>query len=257
MAVYITTRLYPRNLALVAVAASGAIAAMAIEHDLHRVDLQLAVFAIVVLLGALGASLRLVTPRRWLALFATAGGFGLVTQAVGVRVGAWSYPSGYGFVFFAFGFGSLTIYAIATAFAHVLVPRRLHVTWLGPMLVGIPALIVFIGGRGYVSHLSYVAYYAFLVLFALFYSLLARTQTIVAIMLAGAVFGAFAELLGAQSTLWRFSGAYPPFWLVFGSWPLESLLHVGLSALLTRAHFDLPILRTLERPLFTVSRTIR
>ncbi|HEX4457823.1 MAG TPA: DUF362 domain-containing protein, partial [Polyangia bacterium] len=250
MAVYITTRLYPRNLALVALAAVAALAAMAVEHDLQRVDLPFAAFAAVVLVGAVGTSLRLVTPRRWLALFATAGAFGLATQAVGVRVGAWSYPSGYGFVFFAFGFGSLTIYGIATVIAHALVPRRLHVTWLGSLIVCIPALVVAIGGRVYVSHLSYVAYYAFLVLFALFYSLLARTQTIVAIMLAGATFGAFAETLGARSTLWRFSGAHPPLWLVLGSWPLESLLHIGLSALLARAHFELPILRTSERQLF-------
>ncbi len=250
MAVYITTRLYPRNLALVALAAAGAVATMAAEHDLGRVDRAFAAFALVVLVGAIGTSLRLVTPRRWLALFATAGGFGLATQSVGVRVGAWSYPSGYGFVFFAFGFGSLTIYGIATLIAHALVPRQLHLPWLGPLLVCIPASIVAYGGRVYVSHLSYVAYYAFLVLFALLYSLLARTQTIAAILIAGAAFGVFAETLGAHSTLWRFAGALPPFWLVCGSWPLESLLHVGLSALLARAHFDLPMLRTTERPIF-------
>jgi uncharacterized protein (DUF362 family) len=250
MAAYITTRLYARNLGLVALAAVGAIAVMAAEHDLHRVDPPFAAFAFVVLLGAVGTSLRLVTPRRWLALFGVAGGFGLVTQSVGVAVGAWSYPSGYGFVFFAFGFGSLTIYGVATLIAHALVPRRLHRPWLGPLLVLLPALMVAYGARGYVSHLSFVAYYAFLVLFALFYSLLARTQTIVAIMLAGAAFGAFAETLGARSTLWRFAGPLPPAWLVLGSWPLEALLHVGFSALLARGHFELPILRTTERPIF-------
>lgn len=251
MAVYITTRLYARNLGLLALAAAAAVAVMAAEHDLHRVDLPFAGFALVVLLGAIGASLRLVTPRRWATLFAIAGAFGLATQSVGVRVGAWSYPSGYGFVFFAFGFGSLTIYGVATVIAHALVPRSLHRPWLGPLVVLVPALIVAYGGRAYVSHSSFVAYYAFLVLFALFYSLLARTQTIVAIMLAGAAFGTFAELLGAHSTLWRFSGPLPPLWLLAGSWPLESLLHVGLSALLARDHFELPILRTTERHTFT------
>jgi uncharacterized protein (DUF362 family) len=260
MAAFITTRLDARNLVLLAIAAVAAVAVLAAEGYLRDVDLMFAIFSAVVLGGAAVTSLRFVSTRRWLALFFTAGVFGLATQFVGVRAGAWSYPNAphsYWFVFFCFGFGSLFIYGLATLISYRL-PRH-AARPLGPILIAIPVAAVAIGAHSYAAFNIFTAYYLWLFIFGFFYSLLARWQTIAAVLLAGCAFGALAETLGAHSHLWRFYGAdasgtgLPPAWLVAGSWPLESLLHVGLSALIARAHFDLPRLRAREPRTFALA----
>ncbi len=259
MAVFITTRLNRRNLGLLALVAVAAVVELAVEGYLRKVDLAFALFGILVTLGAALSSLRLLSTRRFVALFLVAGIAGLVTQAVGVRAGAWTYTNrahSYVFVFFAFGLGSLFIYGLATGLNFLL--PRLHARWLGVALVAVPTAAVLVGARGLFALDPFTAYYTALILFAFTYALLARWQTIAAVFAAAVAFGALAETLGAHSGLWRFyadrpGGALPPAWLLVGSWPLEALLHVGLSALVTREHFDLPRLRTQERHIFKLA----
>ena len=62
-----------------------------------------------------------------------------------------------------------------------------------------------------------------------------NTATLVAVLVSGALVGTSAELAGSRSGLWTFAGgpgALPPAWLLLGSWPLEVLVHYGLSGIL-------------------------
>ena len=80
-------------------------------------------------------------------------------------------------------------------------------------------------------------YYGGNTLICLYLSLRMNAATLVAVLISGALVGAAAELAGSRSGLWTFAGApgaLPPVWLVFGSWPLEVLVHYGLSGVLAR-----------------------
>ena len=256
--VVITTRLRPFNLILCAIAAALAAAVLTVEGYLARVDVWFALFGVVVLAGAAIASLRFLSTRRWLALFCTAGAFGLVTQRVGVGVGAWHYTNHagtYGFVFFAFGFGSLFIYGVASLLTNFFLPRRLPHPPVSVALVILLGALVLFAGTGYGANRAFALYYAALIAFALLFSALARTQTIVAVALASAGFGLLAESLGAHSHLWQFEGHGPPLWLIAISWPFEGILHFGLSSLLVRESPDPPRLYTREPHQFALRPT--
>src|SRR5204863_267013 len=62
-----------------------------------------------------------------------------------------------------------------------------------------------------------------------------NVAALLAVLVSGALVGTSAELAGSRSGLWSFAGApgaLPPAWLILGSWPLEVLVHYGLSGVL-------------------------
>jgi hypothetical protein len=110
------------------------------------------------------------------------------------------------------------------------------------------AAVVLLGHNGYAHDARFWVYYAILVGFTVLFAATARTQTIVAVVLVSAGFGALAEWLGARAGLWAYASGsvVPPLWLVAVSWPLEGLLHFGLSAIVAGEPPDPPRFRRRE-----------
>jgi uncharacterized protein (DUF362 family) len=253
----ITTRLDKGNLVLCVLLALAGVGVVAAEGYLGKIDLGFALFAGVIFAGASISSLWVIPRRRWYALVMVAGLAGLCTQWVGTHAGIFRYTNAhqsYAFVYFAFAMGSLFIFGLSTVLVNWVLPHMLHrrIASLGLLLLCAGLLVT--GGLGRGAGPIFVVYYAALTLFAVVFAGVARAQTVIAVALSAMLFGALAETLGATSNLWQFEGTaaanLPPLWLVVVSWPLESLLHFGLSALLVRGGADVPVLRRHERKMF-------
>lgn len=216
---------------------------MGIEGYLGRIDASFGLFATVVFAGAAVASAYRLSTRRLVVLLGVAGSAGLCTQGVGTGIGAWSYPADigtYAFVFFAFGVGSVFTYGAVELLAPWLPGDGRATTAVARVVVlGLVAFGIHdIRGTSIDTTPWLVVYYGVLVTWAVVMTTVARGQTVVALVVVGALYGAVAETLGARSGLWAFPSPWPPAWLMLVSWPLEVMFHYGVSAVATREAVD-------------------
>jgi uncharacterized protein (DUF362 family) len=197
------------------------------------------VFAVTIWVGVFD-----ITTKRLLALFAVASVFGLVTQWVGASKNAfWIYarPS-YGiaapmFMFAAaFSYG-LTVSKLAPALRRFGLAGRVKI-WQGVLLLGAVFFVLFVDAPGakLIDPMSFWLYCTALGMVALLLMWLADLATVLSLFVAGIVVGSLSETLGAASGFWSFGerGIWPPVFLVFAFWPLETALHWTLSAALVR-----------------------
>ena len=184
-----------------------------------------------------------VTTRRLVLLAVIAGAGGYLTQVVGAtRGGFWSYGPPhhtYYFVPATFVLASLVAYGLAQTALGSLVRRviRTPSRAANPLIVlaVLALLLVLLGDARDRQGWDFWLYYGGKALICLYLSLRMSAATLVTVLLGGALVGTAAELAGSRSGLWTFGdapGALPPAWRIFGSWPLEVLVHYGLSGLL-------------------------
>jgi uncharacterized protein (DUF362 family) len=228
------------NLVLLAaiVVAGGVV--LAVEGYAGNVSLAFAVFG-VAMVGAAGYFAAFeVTTRRLALLAVIAGAGGYLTQVIGAtRGGFWSYGPPhhtYYFVPAMFVLASLVGYGLVQTVIGPLTRRVIRRPWraANPLIVlAVFALLVVFSGDALARQGGELwLYYGGKALICVYLSLRMNTATLVAVLLGGALVGTAAELAGSRSGLWSFAGTpggLPPAWLTFGSWPLEVLVHYGVS----------------------------
>jgi len=200
----------------------------------------------VVIAGAAGYFAAFeVTTRRLVFLAVIAGAGGYLTQVVGATLGGfWSYGAPrhtYYFVPATFMLASLVAYGLAQTLLGSLFRRliRRPSRAVNPFIVlaVFVLLVVFSDDVRARQGSQFWLYYGGKALICIYLSLRMNTATLLAVLLGGALVGASAELAGSRSGLWTFTGTpggLPPAWLLVGSWPLEVLVHYGLSGMLAR-----------------------
>jgi uncharacterized protein (DUF362 family) len=232
------------NLALLAIVLVAGGVVLFAEGYGGSISLAFAVFgAVMAVLAAYFAAFEIST-RRLALLAVIAGVGGYLTQVVGATLGGfWSYgPPRHTFYFvpFTFVLASLVAYGLTQAVIGSLIRRviRRPSRAVNPIIVlAIFALLVVLSGNARAGQGSgFWLYYGAKALICIYLALRMPTATLVAVLLSGALVGAAAELAGSRSGLWTFTqpGGLPPAWLVLGSWPLEVLVHYGLSGVLAR-----------------------
>lgn len=207
----------------------------------------MAYVAVVTLLGLWFGAFELSRRRQlWLAL--VAGGFGYVTQVVGSDLsGVWQYHGAngtYGFVPTTFVFASTLIYGLVVLVLGPHARRLARRLGVGPsrlpsvaVVAVVFAVLVLTSARyraGGDAKVAFWLYYSALGLFALLVARRVDLATMLTLVVAAVGVGAVSETLGALSGVWTFTGhpRTPPAYLVLGSWPLEVILHYGLSGML-------------------------
>jgi len=231
------------NLALLAAIVTVGAAVLVAEGYGDRVSLGFAAFGTVMAaLAGYVAAFELST-RRLALLAVIAGAGGYLTQVVGATWrGAWSYGAPrhtFYFVPFTFVVASLVAYGLTQL---VIGPRLRR--WLrrpsracNPLVVlAVFGLLIGLAGVPADHGGVFWLYYSAKVVLCIYVALRMPVSTLLAVLLSGLIVGAAAELAGARAALWTFStpSGLPPAWLVLGSWPLESLVHYGLSGVLAR-----------------------
>ncbi len=237
------TNFKPFNLLLLlAVAAVGVV--LMVMEGIKLPHWPFIVFSLAVSVLAIWYAAFEISTKRLLCLMAVAGLSGFATQVVGSTVqGVWVYPGPHGSYFFvpsmfacvstaAYGLISLKVGPwLRTKITFL--PRRFNVA----LVLGLGALLVtFSAQYGSLHEPLFWLYYGALIVFAVYAALLMDLATLLSIVLVGVVLGGLSELLGASSGVWSFSKTpwLPPAYLVLGSWPLEVLLHYGLSGILAK-----------------------
>lgn len=229
------------NLVVLGAIALGGAAALWGEGYLDKITIGFALFGAAMLaLAAYFAAFELGTRRLlWLAIIA--GGGGYLTQVVGAtRGGFWHYPppsATYYFVPFVFAIASIVACGLAGAAigprlrAHLRRPAR---TYNALVVLAVFGLLLALAGGAHDR--AFWLYYGAKLLACLYLALRMPLASLLAALLGGLVVGAAAELAGSRAGLWTFAtpSGLPPAWLVLGSWPLEVLVHYGLSGVLAR-----------------------
>jgi uncharacterized protein (DUF362 family) len=233
------------NLLLLAVILAAGGGALFAEGYAGRVSLSFALYGLVMALLAAYFAAFEVSTRRLLVLAIIAGAGGYLTQVMGATLGGfWSYPPPhhtYYFVPATFVLASLVCYGFTQTLLGSLA-RRLVRT---PSRVANPLVVLAVFGllvalssdaRAH-QGAGFWLYYGGKAVVCLYLSMRMNVAALIAVLVGGALVGTSAELAGSHSGLWSFAGApgvLPPAWLLFGSWPLEVLVHYGLSGVLVR-----------------------
>jgi len=228
-------------LVLVLVAAGGA-AELARHGYLGLVNVAFILFGAAVLVFDVWQVSFELSTRRFLWLIAVASTAGYATQVVGSTIqGAWIYPPPhqYGYVRAMFVVAAVGVYGLTVGLlaplARRLVPlrsRKLNFV----LVAALGVLFVVLGRDDRHGEAAVWIYYGLLFAFALYAAALTNLGTLLGIAVSAIVVGGLAEWLGARSGLWAYrrTGTVPPAYLVLASWPLESILHYGLSGILAR-----------------------
>jgi uncharacterized protein (DUF362 family) len=228
-------------LVLLLVTAGGAVE-LARHGYLGLVNLAFILFGLTVLAFDVWQVSFELSRRRFLWLVGVASTAGYATQVVGSTIqGAWTYPPPhhFGYVRAMFVVAAVGVYGLTVALfaplARRLVPvrsRKLNFVLVGALGV----LFVVLGRDDRHGEAAVWIYYGLLFAFALYAAALTDLGTLLGLVASAIVVGGLAEWLGARSGLWAYqrTGTVPPAYLVFTSWPLESILHYGLSGILAR-----------------------
>jgi uncharacterized protein (DUF362 family) len=234
-----------RNLALLAMVGIAGGGALFAEGYAGRVSVPFAIYGLV-MIGAAGYFAAFeVTTRRLVALAAIAAAGGYLTQVMGATLGGfWSYPPPrhtYYFVPATFALASLVAYGITRTILGSLMRRlvRTPARAANPLIVMAVFLLLVIFSRDERARQggAFWLYYGGKALICVYIGLRMNAATLLAVLVSGALVGTSAELAGSRSGLWTFGGTppgLPPLWLVLGSWPLEVLVHYGLSGIVVR-----------------------
>jgi uncharacterized protein (DUF362 family) len=231
------------NLTLLALILAAGGAALVAEGYAGRVSLAFALYGLVMAALAAYFAAFEVSTRRLIVLAVVAGAGGYLTQVMGATLGGfWSYPHHtFYFVPATFMLASLVCYGFTQTVLGPLARRlvRSPSRVANPLIVlAVFVLLVALSADARAQQgAAFWLYYGGKAMVCVYLSMRMNLAALVAVLLSGALVGTSAELAGSRSGLWSFAGApgaLPPAWLLFGSWPLEVLVHYGLSGLLVR-----------------------
>ncbi|MFQ5924607.1 MAG: hypothetical protein ACE5IE_01245 [Dehalococcoidia bacterium] len=240
-------RSYLANIIIVAIVGLFEFLSLAIEGYLPKINLPFGIILGIVFLFDLWVATQIST-KRLVALILVASIAGYLTQVVGSTSShIWIYDGKYNsyvFVAFIFALSAIAMFGMSVRiFGRLLAKLKIPSSRiLGPILViAIFALLIATLGvhRSNVGAPFWI-FYVFLFSFAIYASLNMRLGTLLGLCIAAWIVGNLGEFLGSQSQLWTFplNLNYPPIFLVFGSWPLEFVLHYSLSAFLVGESLD-------------------
>jgi uncharacterized protein (DUF362 family) len=224
------------NLAVLAAVVVVGGAVLYAEGYAGSISLPFAAFGAVMIAAAGYFAAFEISTRRLVLLVAIAAVGGYLTQSVGTAGAYWTYAPRHSFYFvpFTFAIASLVAYGMTQTVIGSLMRRAIHrpARLVNPLLVlAVFALLALSGGP---RSGAFWLYYAVNTAICVYASARMNAATLVALLISGALVGVAAELTGSRSGLWTFDGGLPPGWLILGSWPLEVVVHYGLSGVLAR-----------------------
>ena len=165
-----------------------------------------------------------------------------VKETIGVRSGMWTYHGAgglYNFGVWAWVLAGLVVYTLSTKVAIRLIGKLK----IDPPRCVNPIILIFIsllipltlGDYWSGAGALFFAFYGLLLLVGLFASIKMDFPVFVGIVITTWLISNPSEYVGAISSgVWTFTHNpnYPPFFLLFGCWPLEILVQYSLSAFL-------------------------
>jgi hypothetical protein len=199
-------------------------------------------FAIAVWLGLKISTIRLVS--LLLVIFIIE----YIKETIGIRAGFWTYHGingSYNFGVWAWVLGGVITYALATQVIIKLL-RKLKISWpkwLKPIIILLVASIIPLTLGDYQSGTGWMfwLFYGLLLALAIYASIKMEFPVLMGIIIASWIIGNPSEYVGSiNSGVWTYphNPSYPPFFLLFGCWPLEILAQYLLSAYIAKEALD-------------------
>ncbi|MBW1675093.1 MAG: hypothetical protein JRJ79_00470 [Deltaproteobacteria bacterium] len=189
-----------------------------------------------------------ISTRRLLSLMLGIFIIEYVKEAIGIRSRLWTYHGvggHFNFGVWAWVLGGLVTYTLSIRVVIRLI-RKLKLSlpgWLNPViLILISSLIpltlgdYWIGAGGF-----FWSFYALLLIAGIYTSVRMEFAVFAGIVITAWIISNPSEYLGSVSSgVWTFTHNpdYPPFFLLFGCWPLEILAQYSLSAFLANEPLD-------------------
>jgi len=171
-----------------------------------------------------------------------------IKEAIGIRSQLWTYNGigkQFNFGVWAWVLGGLVVYTLATKVTIPLI-KKLHWSppkWLNPVILIILAALIPLTLGAYWSGTGclFWAFYILLTLVCIYASLKMDFSVVIGIVITAWIISNPSEYVGSiNSGVWTFTHNphYPPFFLLFGCWPLETLTQYFLSAFLANESLD-------------------
>lgn len=165
-----------------------------------------------------------------------------VKETIGLRTGLWTYHGingQYNLGVWAWVLGGVVTFTLATKVAIKLVRRmnRPMPSWLNPVILALISLLIplTLGKYREGTNLLFWSFYALLLVAGLYSSMKMDFSVFAGLIITAWIVGNPSEYLGSVSSkVWTFNHNpnYPPFFLLFGCWPLEILAQYSLSGFL-------------------------
>jgi hypothetical protein len=189
-----------------------------------------------------------ISTRRLLALILGIFIIEYFKETIGIRSGMWTYHGNdghYSFGVWAWVLAGLVVYTLSTRVAMRLI-RKLKISpprWLNPIILILISLLIpltlgnYWGGAGAL----FFSFYALLLLVGIYASMRMDFAIFAGIIITAWIISNPSEYAGSISSgAWTFphDPNYPPFFLLFGCWPLEILAQYSLSAFLANEPLD-------------------
>jgi hypothetical protein len=192
-----------------------------------------------------------ISTRRLLSLFLVIFIIEYVKEAVGIRSKLWVYHgvgSQFNFGVWAWVLGGVVTYTLSTRVAIRLI-RKLNVSppmWLNPVILVLLFLSIPLTMGDYRSGTGLLlwSFYVLVLVVGGCASAKMGFPVFAGIVVTSWVVGYPSEYLGSvPSKIWTFvhNPDYPPFFLIFGCWPLEILAQYTLSAVLANEPLNLDL----------------
>lgn len=170
-----------------------------------------------------------------------------IKETIGVRSGMWTYHGINGFYNFgvwAWVLGGLIAYTLSIKVV-IRQIRKLKLSlprWLNPVILLLVSFLIplTMGDYWRGAGILYWSFYVLLLIAGIYASIRMDFPVFAGIVITAWIVGNPSEYLGSQSGVWTFTynPLYPPFFLLFGCWPLEILAQYSLSAFLAHEPLD-------------------
>lgn len=171
-----------------------------------------------------------------------------IKETIGIRSGMWTYHGINGFYNFgvwAWVLGGLIAYTLSIKVV-IRQIRRLKLSlpaWLNPVILTLISLQIplTLGDYWRGAGVLFWSFYVLLLIVGIYTSNRMDFPVFTGIIITSWIVGNPSEYLGSvASSVWTFTHnpLYPPFFLLFGCWPLEILAQYSLSAFLAHEPLD-------------------
>ncbi|MBI3398327.1 MAG: hypothetical protein HY026_03725 [Deltaproteobacteria bacterium] len=171
-----------------------------------------------------------------------------IKETIGIRSGMWVYHGINGFYNFgvwAWVLGGLIVYTLSIKVV-IRQIRRLKLSlpgWLNPVILLLASFLIplTMGDYWRGAGVLFWSFYVLLLIAGIYTSIRMDFPVFAGIVITAWIVGNPSEYLGsAASGVWTFTynPLYPPFFLLFGCWPLEILAQYSLSAFLANEPMD-------------------
>jgi hypothetical protein len=189
-----------------------------------------------------------VSTRRFLSLILAIFIIEYVKEAIGIRSKIWTYhgtDGHFNFGVWAWVLGGLVAYTLSTKVVIRLI-RKLKFSlprWLNVIILILIFSLIPLTMGNYRTGAGYLlwSFYGLLLIAGIYTSIRMDFPVFAGIVITSWIVGNPSEYLGsACSGIWTFdlNPNYPPFFLLFGCWPLEILAQYSLSAFLANEPLD-------------------